>query len=483
LDGVFRFNLKDAAEFKREEHPFAPAGAPGSKGGQFVSKGAGGAAKTARATKAQQQKANTPPKRTTKPTSVKVRQDNGTLSDVELPQDVVAHARTLKEAPDKYFKTETPGTEMIPVEKLVQTRARPEGIAHAVELMAKAYQGEGGKRGPIHVQKLDDGNYLVLDGNSTTTIATAAGWEHLPALVIPDASYLPKKEPKHAGEREAAERAIAPPEEKPKATKPAKPPAPAQSSTEPLKGSKGHPGMISTALPKGKGDEYNKPNLELAKSNPKVFAAQVQVFKDHPSAYPLNQQELQGDDNTVARNIIDHIKSNLIFIHDQTPKEVRERTKKWYEGARKLVDEHVENYKEYGLTDTAVAGVYATLSPNNLWDQNVRQGDRMVDIYLKHRHEPWDKLMDETVDRTKNETVKTAMQDIAGKKYDELDTPEKRALWIRTYDEGHAVNNPEYKNSGFNRLPRSLQRVSERAGIPSRLMSMNSAPLLGLLLH
>ena len=114
-----------------------------------------------------------------------------------------------------------------------------------------------------------------------------------------------------------------------------------------------------------------------------------------------------------------------------------------------MVDEHVENYKQYGLKDTTVAGVFACLSPTNLWDQNVRQADQMIDIYYKHRHDGWDEKMDKAVERTKNPAVKLMMQSIQGKKYDELDSAEKKGMWIRTYDQGHSVDNPEYKELGF----------------------------------
>jgi hypothetical protein len=130
-----------------------------------------------------------------KPAAVNVRRADGTVEKVHLPDDVVKMARRLRDDPDKYFHTE--GATMVPVEKLHQTRARPEGIGNAVQRMAAAYRGEYGKRGPIHVQEQDDGSFLVLDGNSTTTIATAAGWKHIPALVVPKGAnpddFLPKK--------------------------------------------------------------------------------------------------------------------------------------------------------------------------------------------------------------------------------------------------------------------------------------------------
>jgi hypothetical protein len=185
--------------------------------------------------------------------------------------------------------------------------------------------------------------------------------------------------------------------------------------------------------------------LELAKTDADKFALHIKVYKDNPAAYPLQESQLTGDDDAVARKVIDHIKSNLKFIYDQTPKDVRDHTKKWYDGARHMVDEHVATYKEHGLKDTTVAALYASLSPNNLWDQNVAQGDRMLDVYYNHRHEPWNKKMDTAASKITNKTIQKLVEDIVGSSYEELDTPEKRGLWIRVYDQARWPDDPNYK--------------------------------------
>lgn len=227
---------------------------------------------------------------------------------------------------------------------------------------------------------------------------------------------------------------------------PAKPPAPIPptDTSKPLKGSSGHTGLISTSQPKGKYEEFSQPSFESMKNDPKRLKSNVIAFSN-PYGYPLQEDELYGDDETVARHVIDHIKSNLKFIYDHTPKEQRDRTKNWYDGARKLVDQHVEKYKQYGLKDTTVAGVYACLSPNNLWDQNVRQGDQMIDIYLTKQDEPWSDKMDTVVTDKYNDALKKASTLIKGKKLKDLQDPEDKALWIRTYDQ---ANNTTAKWNG-----------------------------------
>lgn len=230
---------------------------------------------------------------------------------------------------------------------------------------------------------------------------------------------------REAGEREAAKREVAQRQH---------PQPPPRDLSLPLKNSKGHPGLISTAQPKNKQDEFNQPSLESMEKDPKQFKANLMVF-DNPYGYPLQEDELYGSDHEVARHIVDHVKANLKYIYNHTPQEQRDHTKNWYDGARKLVDQHVEKYKDYDLKDTTVAGVYAALSPNNLWDQNVRQGDQMLDIFLTKQNEPWDKKMDGV--QLKGAPVLKVFDQIKGKKLSQLSDPVDKALWIRVYDQAH----------------------------------------------
>lgn len=101
---------------------------------------------------------------------------------MNVPEDVVLAARRLPYAPDRYF--ETGGSRFVPVAKLIQTRARMKGIANAVSLMAAAYDGTQSRRAPIQVRALDADSFLVLDGNSTVTIAAAAGWPDVPCVML-----------------------------------------------------------------------------------------------------------------------------------------------------------------------------------------------------------------------------------------------------------------------------------------------------------
>lgn len=88
-------------------------------------------------------------------------------------------ALKLPDDPWGYFNR-VPGSVLVPVSKLKTIRARPGGIERAETHMAKAHDGTGPKRDPIKVRKLDDGDYEVVDGNSTSAIARKHGWKQIP---------------------------------------------------------------------------------------------------------------------------------------------------------------------------------------------------------------------------------------------------------------------------------------------------------------
>lgn len=91
-------------------------------------------------------------------------------------------ARALEYDPARYFSVDQDAIS-IPVERLLLSRARPEGISNAVVRMADASRGRRDRRGPIRARALGDGMFLVLDGNSTVVIASLAGWPDVPCVV------------------------------------------------------------------------------------------------------------------------------------------------------------------------------------------------------------------------------------------------------------------------------------------------------------
>jgi hypothetical protein len=108
----------------------------------------------------------------------------GELVFQPIPERVIEAARGLVYHPSRYFVLPQ-NCSSIPLTALVRSRARPDGINRAIELMAAAYRGAHDRRVPIRVRPIADGRYLVVDGNSTVTVAAAAGWPDIPCLIEP----------------------------------------------------------------------------------------------------------------------------------------------------------------------------------------------------------------------------------------------------------------------------------------------------------
>lgn len=94
-----------------------------------------------------------------------------------------ANRAVLPESPWSYFK-HLPGAILVPLSKLTPIRARPSGIEHAHEHMARSYYDNGPRRDPISVVDNGNGTYRVYDGNSTFAVATEAGWASIPVMVV-----------------------------------------------------------------------------------------------------------------------------------------------------------------------------------------------------------------------------------------------------------------------------------------------------------
>lgn len=104
------------------------------------------------------------------------------IYQVNLPDQLARVASKLIDEPWRYF-TRPEGTFLQAVETLVQGHVRWDGVERAVGYMRQAHDGEIDRRPPLTVTTLEDGRYLVVDGNSTLTVAIAAGWAAVACLL------------------------------------------------------------------------------------------------------------------------------------------------------------------------------------------------------------------------------------------------------------------------------------------------------------
>jgi hypothetical protein len=210
--------------------------------------------------------------------------------------------------------------------------------------------------------------------------------------------------------------------------------------------------IVSSRLPTAKGATENplesrlQIGLDSAKADQRAFSKNAQVISQYP-----NVTYTGANPDEAAENLIEHVKDNLLFLHDAVPSQTRERSKQWYVGARKIVD---DLSAEYELPDQSVAGVMAVLSPQKDWFMNVSLGRRVIDIHTTKADEPWtDEMMTKAQTIFADEKYAPILNGISGKTYSQLETPGEKAMWLRIYDEtyndrSHNIVSPEGEIQG-----------------------------------
>ena len=172
------------------------------------------------------------------------------------------------------------------------------------------------------------------------------------------------------------------------------------------------------------------------KGDPALYKHNVGLFK-LASFYPgMRPDEVKGSTDEIASHVIERMRENLDFIVGLVPKDKVKEWAHWYEGAHKFAHDFGQKYK---VDDVSAAAVIAALSPQKPWDENVYFADRVLDIAKNHAHDKWDGAMDAKAKElaARSPTVAKVVNVIAGKRFDELDNPAAKAMWIRTFNEAH----------------------------------------------
>ena len=241
-------------------------------------------------------------------------------------------------------------------------------------------------------------------------------------------------------------------------------------------GSVDHPVWIPTRLgSKTDPTDANSPkisDMESLKASPNnVFGKNMNLVRNYINV-PQNIA-LRANDDELAEYFINHMKENLLALHDQIRPDIRERSSKWYDGARAITD---RMSAKYNLPDHSVAGVYAALSPQKDWFQNVSLGNRVLDIMHNHHDTPMDdammnrfnQMIKPTASQIKNgadpalEKYLSVAQMMHGKSLTDIDNMglknnerlAAKALWLRLHDETYgdkkyAVVAPEGDDSNY----------------------------------
>ncbi len=138
---------------------------------------------------------------------------------------------------------------------------------------------------------------------------------------------------------------------------------------------------------------------------------------------------------TVIGKFVDMVESNLLHLYDSVDPEIRERSKLWYVGARKIALEYAE---KYGFSPQAVAATMAATSPQTDWYKNVDRTRRILDTVKNEQDtvftEEMGKKTISTASKTDKPIISAIVQTMIGKPFKELNQKEQ-AYFIRSHDE------------------------------------------------
>lgn len=231
-----------------------------------------------------------------------------------------------------------------------------------------------------------------------------------------------------------------------------------------------HPALISQRLITSKklldqNSTANTVDLAALKSTPKLFDQHIGIVRNYPNVR-ADVAKSAGNDQ-LAEHFIDHATQNLLALHDAVPPEIRNRGKKWYDGARAITDEWS---KKYNIPDHAVAGVLAAMSPQKDWYQNVSLAHRVIhtmhgmgeNFYRGFTFSPdMEKTLQNTASLNKPEYAGIHNM-IRGKSLGDIDRinipdDEKaiaKSMWIRLHDQTYnpkeyEIVNPEGTRGDF----------------------------------
>lgn len=104
---------------------------------------------------------------------------DGAVGEIELNPEIAAELVTLPDDPSLYFDLGEAHL-LIPLERLVNARARERGIVNANRHMLAAAHGNQERRKPLTVRTLSNELWLVVDGNSTLLNARHSNWRAIP---------------------------------------------------------------------------------------------------------------------------------------------------------------------------------------------------------------------------------------------------------------------------------------------------------------
>jgi len=212
---------------------------------------------------------------------------------------------------------------------------------------------------------------------------------------------------------------------------------------------------VSTRLPSGVKTVENPLEdmliigLDASKQDRRAFEKNIGIIEGYENYRPAKSANTP---DKKAERFINHVVDNLLWLHDEVPAGIRERSKLWYEGARRITDNWAD---QYDATDSQVAGVLAVLSPQKDWYMNVTLGERVLDVFQNQQDFQYDDAMAKTAGRIfAKDQYQEMIEEISTQKLGEIDDAVFQAAWVRIYDQtyntrSYQIVSPEGSFTGW----------------------------------
>jgi hypothetical protein len=191
----------------------------------------------------------------------------------------------------------------------------------------------------------------------------------------------------------------------------------------------------------------------MSEQSPATMEKNAQIIRDYLGH--------QIDPNLSAADTIaafkEHLKSNILALHDAMPDDVKRIAMQWYDGANGMTHDMTSDFNathgrgdDFNILPRQTAGVIATQSPNTDWYQNVSQAKRILQAYGTQQDNPmtpemvkWGQAYADRLAANGKPGAAVAQDFLdrnanSGVTFGQMD-PLDQAHFVRFYDE---VNNP-----------------------------------------
>lgn len=191
--------------------------------------------------------------------------------------------------------------------------------------------------------------------------------------------------------------------------------------------------VLSTRLPGGVHDtsQLHIADMNALKASPEYAKKVAEALGQVPGMKHIYKDG--KDVNLMLDEYAHFMADNLVWLHDQTPEEIRKLVRQTFEGANKLATRLAVRH---GLKIENVAGAMAALTAGTKWEHTVTNLDRLMDIMSKGKNYKMDAKMEKWLHQKFNEG-KINPEEFArlrGKSLGDLSSADDKALWVRAYD-------------------------------------------------